>query len=39
VQAFQNVNIYPLITAILGLNVTEKIDGTKKLAAEALLRN
>lgn len=34
---FQNVNIYPLITTILGLPVTEKIDGTKQLADDVLL--
>ncbi|WP_428331178.1 ectonucleotide pyrophosphatase/phosphodiesterase [Mucilaginibacter sp.] len=36
IPEFQNVNIYPLITAILGLNYTEKIDGTKQLAQEVL---
>lgn len=36
VPPFQNVEIYPLITRILGLPYTDKIDGTKKLAKEAL---
>lgn len=37
VAPFQNVNIYPLVTTILGLPYTEKIDGTKKLANEVLV--
>jgi predicted AlkP superfamily pyrophosphatase or phosphodiesterase len=36
IPAFQNVDIYPLITSILGLTYTEKIDGTKQLANEVL---
>jgi predicted AlkP superfamily pyrophosphatase or phosphodiesterase len=32
VPAFQNVNVYPVVTKILGLNYTEKIDGTPELA-------
>jgi len=27
IEAFENVNVYPLIASILGLNITEKIDG------------
>lgn len=33
---FQNVNIYPMIAQILGLNITEKIDGTNQLAKDVL---
>jgi predicted AlkP superfamily pyrophosphatase or phosphodiesterase len=36
VSPFKNVNIYPLVTTILGLTYTEKIDGTNNLANEAL---
>lgn len=36
IVSFNNVEVYPLITTILGLNYTEKIDGTKKLANEIL---
>jgi predicted AlkP superfamily pyrophosphatase or phosphodiesterase len=36
VATFPNVDIYPLVTQILGLTYTEKIDGTKELAKEAL---
>jgi predicted AlkP superfamily pyrophosphatase or phosphodiesterase len=32
VPAFENVNVYPVVTKILGLNYTEKIDGSKELA-------
>jgi predicted AlkP superfamily pyrophosphatase or phosphodiesterase len=38
VAPFPNVDIYPLITNILGLTYTEKIDGTNELANEVLLR-
>ncbi len=31
IPSFENVNVYPLITEILGLNYTEKIDGKKKV--------
>jgi predicted AlkP superfamily pyrophosphatase or phosphodiesterase len=36
IPAFENVDIYPLVTTILGLSSTEKIDGTNKLAGEVL---
>jgi len=36
VSPFQNVDIYPLISTILELKITDKIDGTKELAKEAL---
>jgi predicted AlkP superfamily pyrophosphatase or phosphodiesterase len=38
IAAFPNVDIYPLITSILGLSYTEKIDGTMELADEVLLK-
>ncbi len=31
IPAFENVNVYPLIAEILGLNYTEKIDGKKEV--------
>jgi hypothetical protein len=31
IPTFENVNVYPLIATILGLNYTEKIDGDKKV--------
>ena len=36
---FQNVDVYPLVTTILGLTYTEPIDGTKKLADEVLVKH
>lgn len=33
---FQNVNIYPIVTDILKLKITEPIDGTQKVANEIL---
>jgi predicted AlkP superfamily pyrophosphatase or phosphodiesterase len=39
IAPFPKVDIYPLITSILGLTYTEKIDGSKELANEVLLRN
>ncbi len=38
ISAFQNVDIYPMIARILGLDYTEKIDGTKHLANGVLLK-
>ena len=38
VASFPNVDIYPVVTQILGLSDTEKIDGTKHLADEVLLK-
>jgi predicted AlkP superfamily pyrophosphatase or phosphodiesterase len=37
VAPFPNVDIYPLVTELLGLKITEKIDGSKQLAKEVLL--
>ena len=36
IPAFNNVDIFPLINQVLGLNYTNKVDGTKKLAIEVL---
>jgi predicted AlkP superfamily pyrophosphatase or phosphodiesterase len=36
IPAFANVDIYPLVTSILGLTYTEKIDGTDELAKKVL---
>jgi hypothetical protein len=36
IPAFENVNVYPIITTILGLDLTEKIDGTKTIGEEIL---
>lgn len=33
---FQNVNVYPVVTDILGLKISEPIDGTQKVAKEIL---
>jgi predicted AlkP superfamily pyrophosphatase or phosphodiesterase len=38
VPPFTNVDIFPVIKQLLGLNYTGKIDGTPKLADEILLR-
>ncbi|SEA21381.1 alkaline phosphatase family protein [Pedobacter hartonius] len=37
IPAFENVNVYPLVTTILGLTYTEQIDG-KKEVLESILR-
>lgn len=36
IREFQNINIYPIVTDILGLKITEPIDGTDKVAREIL---
>jgi predicted AlkP superfamily pyrophosphatase or phosphodiesterase len=36
IPSFQNVNVYPVVTTILGLKYTEKIDGTPAIANEIL---
>jgi predicted AlkP superfamily pyrophosphatase or phosphodiesterase len=36
IPAFPNVNVFPLITDILGLTFTDQIDGTQQLAGEVL---
>ena len=38
VTSFPNVDVYPVVTQILGLKTTEKIDGTKQLAEKILLK-
>jgi predicted AlkP superfamily pyrophosphatase or phosphodiesterase len=37
IEPFPNVDIYPLVTQILGLRYTDNIDGTKELADEVLM--
>lgn len=36
VESFENVNVYPIITNILGLQIQDEIDGTSKVADEIL---
>lgn len=36
VEEFENVNVYPLVTEILGLKIENKIDGKLKVLKEAL---
>jgi predicted AlkP superfamily pyrophosphatase or phosphodiesterase len=36
IPAFKNVDVYPIVTEILGLSYTENIDGTKKVATKIL---
>jgi predicted AlkP superfamily pyrophosphatase or phosphodiesterase len=36
IPAFENVNVYPLIAQILGLEIMEKIDGKKKMLKKVL---
>jgi predicted AlkP superfamily pyrophosphatase or phosphodiesterase len=36
VPAFENVNVYPVVTKILGLSYSEKIDGSSELAEKIL---
>lgn len=38
IAPFPNVDIYPMVTQILGLTYTDKIDGTKELANKVLLK-
>jgi predicted AlkP superfamily pyrophosphatase or phosphodiesterase len=38
VPAFPNVDIFPLVSKILGLDYTFKVDGTKQLAHKVLLK-
>jgi predicted AlkP superfamily pyrophosphatase or phosphodiesterase len=38
ISSFPNVDIFPLVTDILGLNYTFKVDGTRHLASEVLLK-
>lgn len=37
IRSFENVNVYPIITRILGLHYTNKIDGTAEVANEVLM--
>jgi predicted AlkP superfamily pyrophosphatase or phosphodiesterase len=36
IRAFENVNVYPVVTKILGLTYHEQIDGSPKIAEEIL---
>ena len=36
VPAFENVNVYPVVTRILGLNYNDKIDGSPELAEKII---
>lgn len=36
IASFPNIDIFPLVTDILGLNYTFKIDGTRRLANQVL---
>jgi predicted AlkP superfamily pyrophosphatase or phosphodiesterase len=36
IDAFENVHVYPLVAKILGLNITEKIDGELKVLQPVL---
>jgi predicted AlkP superfamily pyrophosphatase or phosphodiesterase len=38
IGAFPNVDIYPLVTRILGLTYTDRIDGTNELADKVLVK-
>ena len=38
IPAFENVNVYPLIAHILGLTITEPIDGSLKVLSETLTK-
>ncbi|AMR33777.1 phosphodiesterase [Mucilaginibacter sp. PAMC 26640] len=38
INSFPNVNVYNLISAILGLKISEKVDGTDELAKQVLLQ-
>ena len=38
IEAFSNVNVYPIITSILGLTYQHTIDGNSKVADEVLHR-
>lgn len=39
IPTFENVNVFPIITDILGLNNANKVDGTQKVAGEVLKKN
>ncbi|MEK6450294.1 MULTISPECIES: alkaline phosphatase family protein [unclassified Myroides] len=38
IATFENVDVYPLIAKILGLDITEEIDGTTKVADQVLVK-
>jgi len=39
VPTFENVNVFPIVTDILGITYTNKIDGTQQVANEVLNKN
>jgi predicted AlkP superfamily pyrophosphatase or phosphodiesterase len=39
IPTFENVNVFPIITGILGISANGKIDGTQKVADEVLKKN
>lgn len=39
IPTFENVNVFPIVTDILGLTYTNKIDGTQQIANEVLKKN
>jgi predicted AlkP superfamily pyrophosphatase or phosphodiesterase len=36
IPAFENVNVYPLVAGILGLKITQPIDGSLQVLSETL---
>ncbi len=38
IPEFKNVNLYPMVAKLLGLKITDKIDGTPELAKKVLLK-
>lgn len=38
IPSFPNVDVFPILTRILGIKITEKVDGTDKVADEVLVK-
>jgi predicted AlkP superfamily pyrophosphatase or phosphodiesterase len=38
IPSFPNVDVFPIVSRILGLKITEKVDGTDKVADEVLVK-
>lgn len=38
IETFENIDVYPVIAKILGLDITEPIDGTDKVAKQVLVK-
>jgi hypothetical protein len=38
IDAFPNVNIFPMVSQLLGLGYTFKVDGSKQLGKDILLK-